>query len=217
LFDVATSSIQLINDPEKQLPDNRFNDGKCDPSGRFWAGTMAKEGQGASGSLYCLEANGHVDMKLSDVICSNGLAWDTSQNKMYFIDTGRHCLDAFDYEPKSGDIRHRKTILAIPEEEGLPDGMTIDEEGKLWVALWGGGCVIRVDPENKLITDRIPLPVSMVTSCTFGGEEMSTLFITTANIDLSEEEKINEPLAGHLFTCELSVKGLESHYHKRKD
>ena len=212
-YDLNKASIEFIADPEKHLVNNRFNDGKCDPRGRYWAGTMAKDGQGKCGHLYCLASDGSIEKKLSEVNCSNGLVWSKSQDKMYYIDTGRHCIDSFDYDVTSGEIKKRRTIFRMDAEQGFLDGMTIDEEGRLWVAVWGGGCVICVDPEKEAIVERILLPVSQVTCCTFGGENLSTLFISSASLGLAEQDKKKQDLGGHIFTYEMSVKGFSSDFY----
>src|SRR5699024_49293 len=126
------------NDPEKHLPNNRFNDGKCDPAGRFWAGTMAMNNSENGGSLYRIDTNHKVTPMIRQVRMSNGLAWSPNNKTMYYIDTPTKQIDAFDFNPDTGEIKNKRTVVTIPESEGVPDGMTIDEEGNLWVAQWGG-------------------------------------------------------------------------------
>ncbi len=211
---LQTEIVTAIHDPEAEIAGNRFNDGKIDPRGCFWAGTMAIDGQGTAGSLYCLDADSQVERKLIDVACSNGLVWNQAHDTFYYIDTGKRSVDAFDYDLSTGVISNRRILLSIGEEDGYPDGMTIDAEGALWVALWGASSVIRIDPVSQTIIQRIDLPVSQVTSCAFGGDDFSILFITTANIGLTDTQKANEPLAGSIFTTEEGVKGLASTFYK---
>jgi sugar lactone lactonase YvrE len=209
LVNLETKSIQWLADPEADKPDNRFNDGKCDPAGRFWAGTMSLSGKKGAGSLYALEANHGVVLKIPEVSVSNGLAWSPDQATFYFIDTPSSKITAFDYDNKSGNLSNKRTAVAIPPELGIPDGMTIDAEGMLWVALWNGWGVTRWNPYTGELLQQIKLPVAQVTSCTFGGKELQDLYITTAKTGLSQEELGKQPLAGAVFVFKnIGIKGL---------
>lgn len=198
-FDLAKGAIKPIVDPESHLPDNRFNDGKCDPSGRFWAGTMALSEKNGAGSLYGLDQDLTCTPKLSGVSISNGLAWTADGQTMYYIDTPTLSVFAFDFELVSGTISNRRTVIDISEAEGFPDGMTIDREGKLWVAHWDGGQVARWDPLSGKKLLSYALPAARITSCTFGGENLQDLYITSARVGLSTTELQEQPLAGSLF------------------
>jgi len=204
-IDLENEAIHMISDPESHLPSNRFNDGKCDPMGRFWAGTMdnAEEQEGA-GNLYMLNTDLSVSLKIENVTCSNGLAWSPDNRTFYYIDTPTRQVVAYGYEAASGSIHSKRTIITIPVEEGYPDGMTIDAEGMLWVAHWDGWKVSRWNPATGKLVDSIRLPVSLVTSCTFGGENLEDLYITTAKKGLSESELEEQPLAGSLFVIRQS-------------
>lgn len=193
---------------------NRFNDGKCDPSGRFWAGTMNMEDGASTGSLYTLEPNMEVSVKIRNVACANGLAWNASGDRFYFIDTPTRKVVAYDYDQASGMIFNERTVVEIPAEEGLPDGMTIDADGMLWVALWDGWGISRYDPATGECLDRIKLPVSRVTSCTFGGKDYKDLYITTARVGLTARQLHEQPLAGCVFVCKHTgyTTGLPSTY-----
>ncbi len=204
----------FIVNPERDKPDNRFNDGKCDPAGRFWAGTMSLSNRKKAGSLFRLDPDGSVRRMLENVTISNGLAWSGDGDIFYFIDTPTRKVVAFDYDIKTGEIHNARTVINIPPEEGDPDGMTIDQEGKLWIAHWGGWQVARWNPFTGKKLDSIPLPVSLVTSCTFGGKNMNELFITTAKIGLREDELQEQPLSGGLFRIKLNVKGYPVHRFK---
>lgn len=206
-FDPDSGKISKIADPESHLPGNRFNDGKCDPAGRFWTGTMSYKLEAGKGSLYCLHPNLTIEQKLTAITISNGLAWNEAENTFYFIDTLTYQIAAFDYEPETGRIQNRKIIKKINKNEGLPDGMTIDEEGCLWVALYKGGRVIRVNPENGETVFQIHLPVPKPTSCTFGGTTLDELFITTAREYMTDEEIAESPQSGSLFKVKLPLKG----------
>ncbi|MEX2396965.1 MAG: SMP-30/gluconolactonase/LRE family protein, partial [Balneolales bacterium] len=199
-----------ITDPESHLPSNRFNDGKCDPRGRFWAGTMSYEVEEGAGSLYCLNPDLLVDKKITEVTISNGLAWNKQQDTFYYIDTPTRKLCSYDYEDFSGMISNRRVVREFKEDEGYPDGMTIDTEGHLWVALYGGGKVLRIDPANGNIVFEIHLPVPQVTSCTFGGAHFDELYITTCRENMSAEAIREAPLSGSLFKAKVAYKGSPS-------
>ena len=197
---LGDGSISYIADPESHLPDNRFNDGKCDPAGRFCAGTMdgVNDTPGA-GSLYTLEYDGSVSLKITGVSCSNGLAWSADNRVFYYIDTPTREVAAYDYTNETGAITNRRVVIVIPEEDGVPDGMTIDTDGMLWIACWGGWKVARWNPHTGRKLMEINLPVSLVTCCTFGGDNLNDLYITTAKTGLSDTELAAQPLAGSLF------------------
>ncbi len=190
----------------------RFNDGKVDPSGRFVVGTMHWEGLEACGSLYMLEGDGSVKKVVENVTISNGLAWSRDGTTMYYIDTPTHGIDAFDVDPESGVVSGRRRIVEIPEiPEGSPDGMAIDDEGMLWVAIWGGSRVDRVDPATGEIIGVVRVPARQVTSVAFGGPALDRLFITTAWAGLDESVRAAEPHAGDVFTVEPGVTGPPPH------
>ena len=194
-----TGTVSLITDPEAHLPGNRFNDGKCDPSGRFWAGTMSMTEQTGAGNLYTLGEHHTVSKKIAGVTISNGMAWSINHKTFYYIDTPTQAITAWDFDHIEGTISSKRTIIKIPETEGSPDGMTIDAEGMLWVAHWGGSQLSRWDPGTGKKLLSVPLPVSRVTSCTFGGSNLDDLYITTAKTGMDKHEEISQPHAGKLF------------------
>ena len=205
--DFDKASVNPVVDPEAGSNRNRFNDGKCDPAGRFWAGTMNVDGSGPVGALYRLDADRTVHTMVTGVGTSNGLAWSTDGDTMYYIDTPTRRVDAFDYDVKTGEIRNRRKVVEIPDGQGYPDGMSIDDEGKLWVAHWGGWRVARWDPNTGQKLGEIKLPAAHVTSCAFGGPHRKTLYITTARTGLNEAGLKEQPLAGGVFAIELTVSG----------
>ena len=212
-FNPTSSKLTTINDPESKRPNSRFNDGKCDPAGRFWAGTyemMGPEEGKPVCSLYRLDANGTVQQMLDGVSCSNGIVWSRDKGTMYYIDTPTRKIDAFDYDLASGEISNRRAVVAIPEDYGWPDGMTIDADDNLWVAFWGGSCVRCIDPGSGQVLQKIDLPTSNVSSCAFGGKDLDELYITTARVLLDEEALAEQPTAGGLFRAEPGVKGVEA-------
>ena len=204
-FDPETSQMTRIMDPESSKPNNRFNDGKCDPVGRFWAGTMSVEGEEKAGSLYVLHPDLTVTIALREVTTSNGIVWSVDHRTMYYIDSPTRRVDAFDYDIGSGHIRNRRGVIEVPPELGYPDGMTIDSEGMLWIAHWEGSAVVRWNPLDGSILRKVDLPVSRVTSCALGGRALKTLYITTASIGIDPEE---EPVAGGLFALEVETPGV---------
>jgi len=206
-LDTDTEELTPICDPESHLPCNRFNDGKCDPVGRFWAGTMDLEGQGNGGSLYRLDPDRSVHRMVENVTISNGLAWSSDDKVMYYIDTGRSNVSAFDYDSDTGSIKCRRTVIQFDRNWGHPDGMTIDEEDMLWVAHCGSGCVARWNPRSGKLLEKIELPVSLVTNCVFGGRDLDTLFISSARITLNDDEIAQQPLAGGIFCVNPGIKG----------
>ena len=192
---------------EHERPGNRMNDGKYDRHGRLWAGTMALDETPGAGALYRLDPDATVSTILEGVTISNGLAWSLDDRTMYYVDTPTQRIDRLDYDPSTGEVENRRPLFAIPARDGSPDGMALDSEGFLWVALHGGGAVRRYAPDGVL--DRvIELPASNVTSCAFGGPELEELYITCARQGLSREQLAREPLAGALFRHRPGVRGL---------
>ncbi|MCM4153674.1 SMP-30/gluconolactonase/LRE family protein [Arenibacter sp. N53] len=210
-----TGKVDMIANPEVHLPKNRFNDGKCDPAGRFWAGTMPISEDEDSGSLYLLGTDNKVEKKESKISISNGLAWSLDHKVLYYIDTPTLKVVGYDFDIKNGNISNKRTIINVPKEEGFPDGMTIDREGMLWIAHWGGWQVTHWNPMTGKKLSAIKLPVSNVTSCAFGGESMEDLYITSARKGLSKEELEKQPLAGSLFVIRQSgYTGIEAYKFK---
>ena len=197
---------ELISDTERDRAHTRMNDGRVDPAGRFWAGTMAFDCRAGAGTLYRLDGRQRVAPVLSGLTISNGMDWSADRRLMYFIDSTTYRVDLFDYDDETGAIRGRRPFCAIGEGETMPDGMTLDAEGALWVAVWGGGGVLRFAPDGTP-AGSIQLPASQVTSCAFGGPDLADLYITTAARGLSAEERAREPHAGQLFVCRPGPRG----------
>jgi sugar lactone lactonase YvrE len=210
MLDPASGATTPIENPEPDLPTTRFNDGKCDPLGRFWAGTMDMDEKGPLGSLYMLNHQHQLTRQWLGVTVSNGLAWDMSgkQPTFYYIDSPTRQVVAFDYEPDTGSLSNRRVAIAIPDGEGFPDGMTIDSEGALWIALWQGWGVVRYNPKTGERLGKIEIPVEKVTSCTFGGPDLNDLFITTASIGLAPDARAAQPDAGAVFRVKTDSTGL---------
>jgi sugar lactone lactonase YvrE len=203
---VGAGPAKLIARVAEARPGLRFNDGKCDPAGRFWAGTMAYDKAPGVAALYRLDPNGTATRMLGGVTISNGLAWSADGRTMYYVDTPTQRIDSFSFEPSTGEISDRRPVVHIPPAAGAPDGLTIDAEGGLWVALWGGGAVHRY-VDGRL--DRVvPLPVSQPTNCAFGGDNLDELFVTSSADELPAEQREAEPLAGSVFRLRPGLRGV---------
>ncbi|CAM3678749.1 SMP-30/gluconolactonase/LRE family protein [Marinicrinis lubricantis] len=210
-LDLKTEQLTLLAKPMDEPSPNRFNDGKCDAQGRLWAGTMPLSGSSPNGNLYCLHADLQVKHHLGGIGTSNGLAWSADQKTMYYIDTPTKQVFAFDFDLAEGTITNRRTVISFMEEEGFPDGMTIDANGMLWIAHWGGYQVSRWNPQTGEKLESVKVPARQVTSCTFGGEQLDELYITTARIGIDEAGLLEQPHAGGLFKYKPGVRGMISY------
>jgi sugar lactone lactonase YvrE len=204
--DPESGTVTRIADPEPdKKPDNRFNDGKCDPAGRFWAGTISMVKKTGAAALYMLDAEGKVHLKYPNVTNSNGLCWSADAGTFYYIDTPSKKVRAFDFDNANGEISGERTAIDTQHITSSPDGMAIDVNGNLWVAFCRGSAVICFDPATGGELDRIDLPVTGVTACAFGGPDLKTLFITTGRF-----ANLDEPDAGRLFEAKPGVAGMPS-------
>lgn len=193
-------------DLETGLPGNRLNDAKVDPKGRVWFGTMDNAEKQHSGAFYRLDADFSVHRVDQDYICANGPTFSPDGAIVYHTDSSMREIYRFDVQPDGG-LANKRVFARFTEEEGYPDGMTTDRDGWLWVAHWGGWRITRFRPDGT--RDRVvPMPVSQVTSCTFGGDRLDRMFITSARIGLSDAQLAKEPLAGGLFEINPGVTGL---------
>lgn len=181
----------------------RMNDGGCDPDGRFYCGSMAYNRAPGAGAVHRLDPDGSVTVVMEGVTISNGLGWSPDGSRAYYVDTETYRIDVFDYLPR-GELTNRRVFAAVAVEDGRPDGLTVDAEGGVWVALNKGGAVRRYAPSGA-VDEVVELPVSQVTGCTLGGDQLDHLFITTSREGLHEEE---EPRAGALFGAWVGVRGL---------
>jgi len=206
--DLACGELELLADPEPDKPGNRFNDGKCDPAGRFLAGSMDDAEQDASGALYSLAPDRSLRTLLTGLRISNGLGWSPDGATFYHIDTPTRTVSAYDYDLATGALAHPRPAVTVPPELGWPDGMAVDAEGMLWVALWGGGAVARFDPSGGRLLAKVDLPALHVTCPTFGGAGLDELYVTTARIGLSPAQLAAAPASGGLFRLHPGVHGL---------
>ncbi|KAM9700069.1 vacuolar protein sorting-associated protein 16 homolog isoform 2-T3 [Menidia menidia] len=210
--DWSTEKMTSLAEVEENRPNNRLNDGKVDPAGRLLAGTMEKDGaQTKNGSLYSVDSELRVTKLLGQVDISNGLDWSLDQRTMFYIDSLGLTVDAFDYDSSTGTLGARRVVYRLEQEEGLPDGMTLDADGRLWVACYDGGRVLHIDPATGVRLQTVSLPVTKTTSCCFGGPDYSDLYVTSASLGLSQWESSQQPLAGNTFRVKgLGVKGRPS-------
>jgi sugar lactone lactonase YvrE len=212
VLDAGTHDIRMIADTEAALPENRMNDGKCDARGRFWAGTMPFAETSASGSLYRLSPDHQVQAVAHDITISNGIDWSLDHSLMYYIDTATQGVDVFDFDLEAGTVANRRRLITVPDHYGMPDGMTVDAAGYLWVAFWGGWAVRRFAPDGSL--DRtIRVGASQASSCAFGGPDLGDLYITSARRGLSPDELTTQPHAGGVFVARPGVTGREANFY----
>lgn len=210
-------NIDSLRQKTTLLPENgvRFNDGQIDPMGRLWIGTMSELGSKKKGMIMKVNQDFKTRIEVRELDISNGMCWSPDHTYFYHVDTGKYEVTTYDYSKKKGEIKNPRKIIKIPKSWGKPDGMTIDEEGKLWIALWGGWAISRWDPETGSCIGMIDLPVSQVSSCVFGGKDFSELYITSARIGLDHKKIIEEPLAGSVFKiCIPGVRGLPANTFK---
>lgn len=212
-LDTQTGTLRFINNP---LTDTniRFNDGKCDPSGRFWVGSMHLQQTKGTAALYRMDTDGSIQKMVDGVTISNGIAWSSDKRKMYYVDSPLHRIDVFDYDDATGNISNRRTVIIVPDNLGDPDGMTIDTEDKLWVALWGSNAVGRFDPTTGELLEKVEVPAPQITSCAFGGTNLDTLYITSAREGMNEDQLKEHPLSGALFAVKTSYKGRDANFYK---
>ncbi|MFP4510177.1 MAG: SMP-30/gluconolactonase/LRE family protein [Spirochaetaceae bacterium] len=192
---------------EADIPQNRCNDGKCDPQGRFWIGTMSTVKRTGTASVYRVSTDYEIERVFGGVTTSNGIVWNADSTKMFYVDTPTRRIDSFAFDAETGAVHERTPLVEIPDELGKPDGMTIDAEGRLWVAMFYGACVTVWDSQTGSFLEKIDVPAKNVTSVAFGGNELSTLYVTTARVGMSEADLQTYPDAGSLFMFDTDVRG----------
>lgn len=203
-FNPESNSASLITDPESDNPDSRFNDGKCSPDGRLFAGTISLVKKTGSASLYRLDPDLSTHTAFPGVTNSNGIVWSRDAATCYYIDTPRQEVLAFDYSPATGELSQVRTAFTTSHIDASPDGMAIDSNDNLWIAFCHGACVICYDPTNGKQLHHIGLPCLETTACSFGGENLDELYVTTGI-----HKEIDEVKAGRLFRIKgLGVKGV---------
>ncbi len=211
-LDTISGKVTPILDIEDNQPDIRLNDGKCDRIGRFWFGSMSSKGE-PQGNLYRYDLDGSLHTLQTGLTISNGLGWSPDDKNFYLTDSPLQTIYAFDFDSESGSISNRRILIDLKPESFFPDGLTVDKDGCIWSAMWDGWCIIRFDPQGKEMM-RVMMPVQRPTSCTFGGEDLMTLYITTASVGLSEAEIQNSFYSGDLFSLQANTSGLPAHHFK---
>lgn len=209
-LDPATEKMKTLLELEPDIADNRCNDGKCDPAGRFWVGTMQLECKPGTGSLYCIDHQRKAHKILTGLTIANGMGWSPEGNHMYFIDSAEHQVRRYEFSSQRVGLTGEKVILKFDNKDELPDGMCVDAEGMLWIGFWGGSRVGRYDPNTGKHLMDIRVPAPHVTSCCFGGKDLRTLYITSAREGLAADQLQQFPLSGSLFSCEPGVQGADA-------
>lgn len=213
-LDLNTLKEEFIINPEEDLENNRFNDGKCDAYGRYFAGTMDNNESQISGSLYVYNDK-DVEKKETDLFISNGLGWNNDSSKFYLTDSPKRVIYVYDYDLETSELSNKKIFAKIHEKDGYPDGLCVDEENHIWSAHWDGWKITRYKPDGS-IERIIDMPVANVTSCNFGGKDYKTLFITSAQKGLSKKELEKSPLSGCTFILRTDVKGQKTNLFRDK-
>lgn len=198
---------EIIASVEDEKPDNRFNDCRCDPHGRLWAGTMNKHRAPRTAALYRMAPGGALRPVIRESTLSNGIGWSPAGDRMYFVDSTTQRIDVFDFDPTSAQTSGRRPFAHIEPSDGLPDGLAVDATGGVWLCLFGGGAIRRYT-QTGVLDAVIDLPVTNPTCPTFGGHDLSTLYITSARHRLSAAQLASEPLAGAVLALEPGVSGL---------
>jgi len=204
--DLDSGRFEPVADPEADRPGNRFNDGKVDRAGRFWAGTMDDKERDWAGTLYRLDADLACTAIDHGYRITNGPAFSPDGRLMYHSDTARQVTYVFDLD-EAGNAANRREFARFAAADGFPDGMTVDAEGCLWIAFWGGWCLRRYSPDAEL-RQKLDLPAAQITSCAFGGEGLRTLFVTSARRGLEGTELARQPFSGGLFAVDVGVSGI---------
>jgi sugar lactone lactonase YvrE/DNA-binding IclR family transcriptional regulator len=206
-FDFASGTLTPLVDPEAEISDNRFNDGKCDRQGRLWAGTMRLDASRASGSLYAIKPDLSWGRHESGLTVANGLDWSPDGRTFYFADSAPGRIYAYDFDESAGTVKRRRVFAEIDAAAGRPDGLAVDSEGCVWCAIWDGWCLHRYAPDGRLLRE-VKLPIPRPTSVAFGGDDLKTLFITSARVRLPSRILAEAPFSGGLFTLPVDVPGL---------
>jgi sugar lactone lactonase YvrE len=206
-LNTTTGALTLLANPLTGS-DLRFNDGKCDPAGRLWVGTMALDARPGAAALYRLDADLSLHEVLAPVSISNGLVWTADRRTMYYVDTPTLTVQAFDYDDASGRLSPGRPVIRFAPGQGSPDGMTIDSQDNLWIALWGGGRIECYNPRTGELLHTVRVPARLTSSCAFGGPDLQTLYITTARQGLSADELRQHPHSGDLFQARPGATGV---------
>lgn len=209
-YNLESRELSFVVCPPENDSTQRFNDGKCDPAGRFWVGTMSLVGGKETSHLFMMNNDGEVSVKLDGITISNGIVWSSDKQKMYYIDTPTRKVMEYAYDNETGEISEPRVAVEVADTLGSPDGMAIDSDNNLWVCMWGGSAVCCFDPQTGELVERIMVPAKNVTSCAFGGKDLDELYITTARVGTSDEDLEKYPDAGALFRIILNKEGQQN-------
>ncbi len=208
-WDTQRKTFEPLCDPLAGRAGFRFNDAAMDSRGRFWVGTVNDNNpKGPDGELFCVQGDGSSQVMDGNVTVANGIGWSPDRKIMYFTDSFRYAIYAYDYSEEAGTIKNRRTFVETSPDAGIPDGMTVDSEGFVWSAFWGGWKVVRYNPEGK-VDREYRLPVPNPTSCAFGGKQLDELYITSATLGMKPEEKEKSPQSGDLFRLKVGIPGID--------
>jgi sugar lactone lactonase YvrE len=208
-WDIERKTFEPVCDPLAGRTGFRFNDAATDFEGRFWVGTLNDANpKGPDGELFRVQGDGSCRLMDKNITVANGIGWSPDRTIMYFTDSFRYSIYAYDYAATTGTISNRRTFVQTSPEGGIPDGLTVDSEGFVWSAYCGGWRVVRYNPEGK-VDREYRFPVANPTSCAFGGEHLDELYVTSANLGLSENEKEQYPQSGDLFRLKVGVTGID--------
>jgi L-arabinonolactonase len=207
LLDLNTGETRSIGHPEAGTPGNRFNDGKVDRGGRVWAGTMDYGLARPTANLYRLTPDGTIRHMVGGIICSNGLGWSPDNRTLYYTDSLVRTIWTYEFDAATGTLGERKIFATFSNDDGAPDGLTVDSQGFVWSAIWDGWRIVRFAPDGS-IDREVRMPVQRPSSCAFGGPDLKTLYITTACVELGWNSLKNAPLAGALFALRTDVPGV---------
>ena len=209
-FDPDSGKFEPLAGVESDQPDNRFNDGRVDPQGRFWAGTMStKKWTSPVGHFYRFDSSLRPQQMLDKVACSNGVAWSPDGKTMYYTETGKQSIEQFDFDGDTGTIGNRRPFVYVePSTNSFPDGISVDSEGFVWSNHVGVGLIVRYDPTGK-IERQVQFPAPRATACTFGGANMTTLYVTTSRETMDALQLLAYPLSGSVFAVETGIRGIE--------
>lgn len=211
-IDINNGTEELLGEVEREFPNNRFNDGKVDPFGNYWAGTMDMQEKNPTGNLYVMTYDGQIKKVLTGFTISNGLAWDTEKLKFYHIDTPTKKVMCYDYDEKLS-LKNPKVAVNMGNEVGFPDGMNIDCDGNIWVASWAGNHISRWNPDTGKKLETISLPATNITSCVFGGRDSKTLYVSSAKLT-DTQERNDADMGGSIFKINTEVNGTETYQYK---
>lgn len=206
-YDPQTKTLTPVASPDNHPPDHRFNDGKTDPAGNFWAGTMPLSEDTFTGAVYRLDAQQQVQRMIENVAISNGIVWSNDATTMYYIDSLAREVVAYDYDIDTASIQNKRPVVMVPDDLGYPDGMAIDSDGHLWIAHYSTPFVICWNPQTGRQVHRIEMPVTNPTACAFAGDNLNELYITSCTKDHTDAMRQQEPHAGGLFRVTLDVTG----------